>query len=210
MSEPDKIRQAMRDLAENDVMEMLRAVMDEGGEEAPAALEALQEGMKDVGELYESGEYFVGDLIYSGEIMTEAVKIISPALNAGGQDSAGKLVLCTVKGDIHDIGKGIVKTLLEASGFEVMDLGIDVSPEVIVKAVNENNIKIVALSGVLTLALDSMKNTVQQLKESGLRDSVKVVIGGAPVTADACTYIGADAWALNAQTTVNYCNEWTQ
>ena len=118
------------------------------------------------------------------------------------------MILCTVKDDLHDIGKNIVKAMLEAGGFDVIDLGIDVPAEKIVETVKENGIKIVALSGVLTLAIDSMKATIDALKEAGL-DGVKVIIGGAPVNAEVCERIGADEWAYSPQKTVQTCKAWT-
>ena len=160
----EKLAQAMGDLDEDTVVEMLEAVMEDGGSEADKAMEACQKGMELVGNLFEEGEYFVGDLIYAGELMTQAVEILTPALV--GSDSSGpktKMILCTVKDDLHDIGKNIVRAMLEAAGFDVIDLGIDVDPEKVVEVAKEQNIKIVALSGVLTLALDSMKDTQSEM-----------------------------------------------
>ena len=204
----EKLAAAMGDLDEDMMVELLNAVMADGGTEASKAMEACQKGMDTVGKLFEDGEYFVGDLIYAGELMTKAVEILKDAL-ISGEESGGpkaKMILCTVKDDLHDIGKNIVKAMLEASGFEVMDLGIDVSPETIVQTARENNIQIVALSGVLTLAIDSMKDTVQALRAAGL--PCKVIIGGAPVTEEAMKLTGADEWALSPQKTVNVCKAW--
>lgn len=205
----EKLAQAMGDLDEEVVVELLNQVMEAGGTDAPKAMEACQKGMDIVGKLFESGEYFVGDLIFAGELMTQAVDIMKDALVAGeaGGTQKSKMVLCTVKDDLHDIGKNIVRAMLEAGGFEVIDLGIDVPPEKVVEAVKKNDVKIVGLSGVLTLAIDSMKATVEALKVAGLND-VKVIIGGAPVTEENCIYTGADAWAHNPQTTVQICKEW--
>ncbi len=199
---------AMGDLDEDTVMETLRQVMEEGGKNAPQAMEACQKGMELVGAQYESGAYFVGDLIYAGELMTEAVDILKSALvssESSGQKT--RMILCTVKDDLHDIGKNIVRSMLEAGGFEVLDLGIDTPVEKIVDTVKEENIKIVALSGVLTLAIDSMKATVDALRAAGL-DDVKVIIGGAPVSEAACQLTGADEWAHSPQKTVQVCRAW--
>ncbi len=207
MIDYEKLAEAMGDLDEDTVKELLQQVMDEGGEGAPKAMEACQKGMDTVGKLFEEGEYFVGDLIYAGELMTDAVGILKDALVSG--ESSGpktRMILCTVKGDLHDIGKNIVKSMLEANGFDVLDLGIDVPPEKIVETAKAENIKIVALSGVLTLALDSMKKTVEELKAAGL--DVKIIIGGAPVNADSCRNIGADEWAHSPQKTVDTCKRW--
>ena len=159
---------------------------------------------------FEEGEYFVGDLIYAGELMTDAVGILKDALVSGdGTGTKTKMILCTVKDDLHDIGKNIVRSMLEAGGFDVLDLGIDVPAADIVKAAKENNIKIVALSGVLTLAVDSMKATVEAFKAEGMND-VKIIIGGAPVSESACKLTGADEWAHSPQKTVAVCKAWAE
>ena len=203
----EKLAAAMGELDEDTMVELLEAVMADGGKEAGAAMEACQKGMDQVGKLFEEGEYFVGDLIYAGELMTQAVEILKDALVSGeGGDAKVKMILCTVKDDLHDIGKNIVKAMLEANGFDVLDLGIDVPAAKIVETAKTQNIKIVALSGVLTLALDSMKATVDALKAEGL--DVKVIIGGAPVSGEACKAVGADEWAHSPQKTVKVCKEW--
>ena len=155
---------AMADLEEDELYDFMNEIMDNGGEGVQEALEACQEGMKIVGDRFEEGEYFVGDLIYAGEILTEATNIIKPALTGDGQEKFGKMILCTVKNDLHDIGKNIVRAMLEAGGFDVVDLGIDVDPQTIVDTAKNEGIKIIALSGVLTLAVDSMKDTIEAFK----------------------------------------------
>jgi dimethylamine corrinoid protein len=205
----DQLKKAMGDLDNDTVISMMNDVMKDGGAGAVKAMEACQEGMNIVGSLFQSGEYFVADLIFAGDLMTRAMDIIKPALAKEAGGKVGRMVFCTVKGDLHDIGKNIVKAMLEAGGLEVIDLGIDVAPETIVKAAIENNVKIVALSGVLTLAVDSMKATVEAFKNAGLRDKIKIIIGGAPVDEAAMLFTGADAWARNPQTTVNTCLKWS-
>ena len=203
----ENLAQAMGELDEDTVVELLEAVMAEGGADAPKAMEACQKGMDIVGKLFEEGEYFVGDLIYAGELMTQAVEIMKEALASG--ENAGpktKMILCTVKDDLHDIGKNIVKAMLEANGFDVIDLGIDVPAAKIVETAKAENIKIVALSGVLTLAIDSMKATVDALKEAGV--GCRVIIGGAPVNENVQKITGADEWAVSPQKTVNVCKAW--
>ncbi len=205
----EKLAVAMGELDEDTVKELLEAVMAAGGADAEKAMEACQKGMDTVGKLFEAGDYFVGDLIYAGELMTDAVVILKDALVSG--DSAGpktKMILCTVKDDLHDIGKNIVRSMLEANGFDVLDLGIDCPAEKIVEAAKAENIQIVALSGVLTLALDSMKLTVEALRAQC--PGVKVIIGGAPVSAEACKNIGADEWAHSPQKTVATCKAWAE
>ena len=198
---------AMGELDEDTVKELLEAVSTP--EEANAAMDACQKGMNEVGKLFEEGEYFVGDLIYAGELMTDAVEVLKPFL--AGAESTGtktRMILCTVKDDLHDIGKNIVRSMLEANGFDVLDLGIDCPAEKVVETAKAEGIKIVALSGVLTLALDSMKATVDAIKAAGL--DCRVIIGGAPVSAEACRNIGADEWAHSPQKTVQVCKSWTE
>ena len=201
----------MGDLDEDTMTEMLNEVMADGGSQAQSAMDACQKGMDIVGQRFESGEYFVGDLIYAGELMTTAVGMLKDALVTGDGSSGSKtnMLLCTVKDDLHDIGKNIVRSMLEAAGFEVIDLGIDVPAEKVVETVKAENLKIVALSGVLTLAIDSMKKTVDALKAAGLSD-VKVIIGGAPVSEEAMKITGADEWAHSPQKTVSVCQEWSK
>ena len=201
----------MGDLDEDTMTEMLNEVMADGGSQAQSAMDACQKGMDIVGQRFESGEYFVGDLIYAGELMTTAVGMLKDALVTGDGSSGSKtkMLLCTVKDDLHDIGKNIVRSMLEAAGFEVIDLGIDVPAEKVVETVKAENLKIVALSGVLTLAIDSMKKTVDALKAAGLND-VKVIIGGAPVSEEDMKITGADEWAHSPQKTVSICQEWSK
>ena len=203
----EKLAVAMGELDEDTMKELLDAVSTT--EEANKAMEACQKGMNTVGNLFEEGEYFVGDLIYAGELMTDAVEVLKPYL--AGTESAGnktKMILCTVKDDLHDIGKNIVRSMLEANGFDVLDLGIDCPAEKVVETARAEGIRIVALSGVLTLALDSMKATVNAIKAAGLE--CKVIIGGAPVSAEACANIGADEWAHSPQKTVATCKAWAE
>ena len=202
----DKLANAMGELDEDVVQEEVRSVTT--AEEANQAMEACQAGMNTVGRLFEEGEYFVGDLIFAGELMTDAVEVLKPLL--ASSESTGtktKMILCTVKDDLHDIGKNIVRSMLEAGGFEVLDLGIDVAPEKIIETAKAENIHIVALSGVLTRALDSMRKTIAAFKEAGM-DDVKIIIGGCPVTEDAANSMGADEWAYSPQKTVKVCSEW--
>lgn len=204
------LKQSMGDLDEDAVVSALNEVMADGGSQAAAAMQACQDGLNIVGDLFASGEYFVGDLIYAGELMTQAVEILRTALAGGGGAEKGRMIMCTVKGDLHDIGKNIVIAMLEASGFEVLDLGIDVAPETIVETAKKEGIHIIALSGVLTLAIDSMKDTVDAFAAAGMRDATKIIIGGAPVSPEACKLVGADAWAHNPQDTVRTCSDWAE
>jgi methylmalonyl-CoA mutase cobalamin-binding domain/chain len=207
MSDLDALKTAMGNLEEDEVSRLLDGIV-KSGSGVDDALAACQAGMNIVGDKYASGEYFVADLIYAGELMASSVAVLRPLIKSEGSGSAGKMVICTVKGDIHDIGKNIVKALVEAAGIQVIDLGIDADPKAIVDTVVKENAKILGMSGVLTLAIDAMKDTVDALKAAGCRDKVKIIIGGAPVTADYCKLVGADAWSLSAAEAVQICKKW--
>lgn len=165
------------------------------------AIDCLAEGMKKVGELYEKRIYFVPELIVAGEMMKEAVSILEPFLKksaSGGEVRGEPVVIGTVSGDLHDIGKNLVISLLEASGFGVYDLGVDVSPEEFVKKVRETGAKVVGLSSLLTSTLEEIKNVIKALEDAGIRNKVKVIIGGAATTPEFAKEAGADAQTTDA------------
>lgn len=203
---------AIGELEEESVLEMLNEFVasNPSEEEAQKVVQACQEGMAMVGDLFESGEYFVGDLIFAGELLTEAIDLLKPVIGSGSTTKVGTLILGTVHGDLHDIGKNIFKSMAEAAGFEVYDLGIDQPVQAFVDKVKEIKPDVVGMSGVLTLALESMKDTVDALKEAGVRDSVKIIIGGNPVTKEACDHIGADAFTTNAAEGVKMIQAWVK
>jgi len=159
-----------------------------------------------VGELFEKGEFFVGDLIFAGELLTEAIKRLKPILSESEAMVSGTIVMGTVYGDLHDIGKNIFKIMSEAAGFNVIDLGIDVAPEYFVKKAKECEPEIIGLSGILTMSIDSMQATIAALRAAGV--TAKVIIGGHPVTADICQNIGADGYTANAAEGVKICQSW--
>ena len=199
----------MGDLEEDAVLEALQQVMDEGGAQAQEALKACQDGMSIIGERFEEGEYFVSDLIFAGDLMTEAVEALKDALvHDKDAETNVKMILCTVEGDLHDIGKNVVRAMLEASGFTVIDLGIDVPAGKIIDTMKEQDVHIVGLSGVLTMAVDSMKNIVDEIESAGLRDTTKIIIGGTPTSQEACEFVRADDWAFSPQKTVEVCSKW--
>lgn len=166
--------------------------------------------MEEVGRRFEQGEYFISELILAGEILKSISAEVKPRLSGEHpQQKAGKIVIGTVKGDIHDIAKDIVVFMLDVNGFEVVDLGVDVPPERFVEVVKAEQPDIVALSGFLTLAYTSMKETVAALKEAGLREQVKVMVGGGTVDAQVCAYAGADGWGIDAMTAVALAKQWT-
>lgn len=207
-----QLTDAVGDLDEDALMKTLNdfVASKPSAEEGRAVVDACQQGMAKVGDLFESGEYFVGDLIFAGELLTQSIEILKPVIGGGSTAKAGKIVLGTVEGDLHDIGKNIFRSMCEAAGFEVHDLGIDASPSAFVAKVKEVVPDVVGMSGVLTMALDSMKQTIEDLKAAGLRDNVKIIIGGNPVTEEACKQIGADAFTTNAAEGVKICQSWVK
>ena len=206
----EKMKNAMAELDEDTLLECANQVMTDGGSSAMEALDACRLGMEEVGKLFDEGEYFVGDLVFAGEIMTETIEILKPGLKADGDGANARMIIATVKDDLHDLGKNIVKALLSAAGFDVLDMGVDAAPEAIVEKARQEGISIVALSGVLTFALESMKKTVKAFEDAGLRDQVHIIIGGAPVSEDACRNIGADECAISPMKTVDTCRAWAK
>jgi 5-methyltetrahydrofolate--homocysteine methyltransferase len=159
--------------------------------------------MDEVGRRFEADELFVPELLVTARAMKKALEVVKPLLAAQGAKPVGKVVVGTVKGDLHDIGKNLVASMLEGAGFEVIDVGVDVSPEKFIGAVKEYAPNIVALSALLTTTMPSMKSTIEQLSGSGLRDKVKIIIGGAPVTQEYANEIGADGYSENANGAVS-------
>jgi methanogenic corrinoid protein MtbC1 len=210
MIDTAKLKQIVGELDEDQVNTVLDQFIASkpGGDDARKVVEACQQGMEIVGSNFEKGEYFVGDLIFAGELLTASIEKLKPFLGSGGTGTRGTIVLGTVEGDIHDIGKNIFKGMAEAAGFKVVDIGIDQSPAAFVKGIQENSPKVVGFSGVLTLSIDSMKRTVQAIKDAGLRDGVKIIIGGNAVNQEACVHTGADAWSKNAAEAVKACGAW--
>jgi len=188
----------------------LATEMIEGGTSPLEILDACKDGMSIVGQRFEKGEYFVPELILAGEMLKQISEIVKPHLTAGGDaPKLGRVLLGTVTGDIHDIGKDIVHFMLEVNGFEVHDLGVDVPVDTFVQAVREDRPDVVALSGFLTLSYDAMRDTVTALQTAGLRDGVKIMIGGGTVDDQVRVFAGADAFGLNAMDAVNMAKSWT-
>ena len=175
---------------------------------AEEIISVLSEGMDVVGEMYQTGEYFVTSLIIAGETMKEALEVLEPHLSGQGGAKHGKIVMATVAGDIHDIGKNIFTTLMGTAGFEVIDLGVDVSAETIVAAVREHSPDILGLSALLTTNLEQFPLIVEMLEKEGLRSMVKIVVGGATVTDEFAKGAGVDALAKSAVEGVNICKAW--
>jgi corrinoid protein of di/trimethylamine methyltransferase len=163
--------------------------------------------MDEVGRLHECGEYFVPDLLLSGRAMKAALDLLRPLLAESGAEPTGRVVIGTVKGDLHDIGKNLVASMLEGGGFEVTDLGVDVSAEKFIAAVQEKRPHVVCLSALLTVSMPAMKTIIDSMKEAGVRDCVKVLVGGAPVTPEYARKIGADGYGENASVAVSIARQ---
>ncbi|MEM1586729.1 MAG: cobalamin-dependent protein [Candidatus Bathyarchaeia archaeon] len=176
------------------------------GKNPSEIIEACRRAAEVVGERFGRGEYFLSELVYAGEIFNNVMKIVLPLIKREIKP-LGTILLGTVQGDVHDIGKNIFKAFAEAAGFKVIDIGVDTPPEKFVEAVKIYNPDIVGMSGLLTIAYDAMKRTVEALKEAGLRDKVKVIIGGGRVDENIKRYAGADEWADNAIVGVKKCKQ---
>lgn len=199
---------AMADMREEDALRLTREMV-ESGADPTAILGAAREAMDIVGQRYEAGEYFLPELVMAGEMLNQITALVKPELAKLPQvERKGKVLIGTVAGDIHDIGKNIVSFMLDVNGYEVVDLGIDVSPAKFVEAIQEFQPQVVGLSGFLTLAFDAMKDTVDAIEAAGLRDQVKIVLGGGQVTDKIVEYAGADAYGDDAMTAVNLAKKW--
>jgi 5-methyltetrahydrofolate--homocysteine methyltransferase len=198
-------------LADLKEVEALKIVKDRlsAGEEPLKILDDARKGMEIVGKRFADSQYFIPDLVYSGEILKAVTELVKPKLGKAAETKRlGKVVFGTVAGDIHDIGKDIVVFMLDVNGFEVYDLGVDVPVQKFVDKIKETNAPIVGLSGFLTLAFDSMKQTVEAMKAAGLRDKVKVMIGGGQITEEVRKYTGADAYGRDAMAGVTLAKKW--
>lgn len=203
-----QLMKLLSDLKEPEALQFVEKALAEGGDPA-ALLEDAREGMAVVGQRFAKEEYFIPDLIFSGEILKGIVKMLEPRLKKGKeQKRLGKAVIGTVAGDIHDIGKDLVVFMLDVSGFEVLDLGIDVPAQKFVDAIEESGSKIVGLSGFLTLAFDSMKETIDAIQKAGLRDKVKIMIGGGQIDEQVRRFTGADAYGRDAMAAVQLAKGW--
>lgn len=198
----------MADLKEQEALARVRALID-GGTNPLEILADARAAMEIVGKRFETYEYFIPDLVMAGEILTAISNIVRPLLtNAETDQKKGKVLIGTVEGDIHDIGKDLVTFMLEVSGYEVLDIGIDVPPQVFVEKVKAFQPQVVGLSAFLTLAYDSMKRTVEALEAAGSRKNLKIMIGGGQIDEEIRQYVHADAYGKDAIAAVNLCNQW--
>jgi methanogenic corrinoid protein MtbC1 len=205
----DQLKQMMSDLEETAALKIVQDRLD-ANDDPLVILNDCREGMALVGKRYEEGEYYVSDLIMAGEIFKQATALVGTKFQIDASEKRGVVVVGTVQGDIHDIGKDLVVSLLKANGYEVIDLGVDVPPAKFVEAVQASGAPVVGLSGLLTISFDAMKDTVAALDAAGLRPGVKVMVGGGPVTEQVRAYAGADAVGADAQAAVTLVEGWYQ
>ncbi len=204
----DKLVHLMADLKEKETIALVKELVKDGTDPAEI-LDATRAAMEIAGKRFEKEEYFIPDLVMAGEIMKGISEIVKPLLKKGDSRlKKGKVLIGTVAGDIHDIGKDIVTFMLDVSGYDVLDLGIDVSTNTFVEKTREFQPRVIGLSGFLTLAFDSMKKTVEALEKAGLRNEVKVMIGGGQIDDEVRKYVHADAFGKDAIAAVNLCRQW--
>jgi methanogenic corrinoid protein MtbC1 len=199
---------ALADLKEEEALKIVKDRLG-AGEDPLKILEDARKGMEIVGKRFADSEYFMPDLVYSGEILKGVTELVKPKLaKAAESKKLGKVVFGTVAGDIHDIGKNIVVFMLDVNGFEVYDLGVDVPVQKFVDKIKATGAPVVGLSGFLALAFDSMKDTVEAIKKAGLRDKVKIMIGGGQMSDEIKKYTGADAYGKDAMAGVTLAKKW--
>jgi len=201
---------AVVNMRETEAMELARSMLD-GGTDPLVVLESCRAALESVGQRFEAGKYFLPELIMAGEMLKKISQIAKPFIKQEGNpksDVRGRVVIGSVKGDIHDIGKDIVTFMLEINGFEVHDLGVDVPAEKFVDAIKAVQPQIVGMSALLTTAFESMKNTVEAITDAGLRDRIKIMVGGGTVDEKVREYTGADAYGADAVAAVNLSKGW--
>ena len=192
------------------VKTLVQQAIDEGIPAQTILEEGLLDGMNVIGEKFKNNEVFVPEVLVAARAMSQGAALLKPLLAAEGVKSTGRVCIGTVKGDLHDIGKNLVKMMLEGKGLEVVDLGTDVSPETFVQTAKEQNCQIICCSALLTTTMDVMRDVIKAAEEAGIRDQVKIMVGGAPVTEAFCQEIGADAYTPDAATAaelaVKFCS----
>jgi 5-methyltetrahydrofolate--homocysteine methyltransferase len=207
MSILDDLRKSVIDGNMVLTQELMQKALSESLPPEQILKEGLINAMAEVGRMFECGEFFVPEMLISARAMKSGLELLRPRLTAANVQAAGKVVIGTVQGDLHDIGKNLVGMMLEGTGFEVIDLGVDVSPDKYVAAVKEHQPDLFACSALLTTTMPRMKDVILSLKDAGLRDRVKVMIGGAPVTDKYATDIGADGYAPDAASAASRAKE---
>ena len=188
-----------------EIVGAVEKALSEGAAAADILEKGLISGMNVIGGKFKEGEIFVPEVLIAARAMNRASAVLKPALAKAGVESVGKAIICTVKGDLHDIGKNLVKMMIEGKGIEVVDLGVDCTSEKIVETVQSSNAKVICLSALLTTTMLSQKEIIDALKTAGLRDKVKIMVGGAPVTQSYADEIGADAYTPDAASAAEVC-----
>jgi 5-methyltetrahydrofolate--homocysteine methyltransferase len=205
----NELTDAIVGMREDEALALVEGMLD-GGADPTVVLEKAKDAMAVLGEKFERGDAFIPELIMGGEIMKRISEVVKPRLRgAGDAAKRGTVVIGTVQGDIHDIGKDIVVLMLDVNGYEVHDLGVDVPAQAFVEAIGEFKPQVVGLSGLLTLAFDSMKATVDAIAAAGLRDRVKIMVGGAPADRQVQDYTGADGWGSDVAAALKLAGQWT-
>ena len=203
-----KLIDAIADMREEEALKLVREMV-EGGSDPMAILDAATEAMNIVGQRYEQGTYFLPELMLAGEMLKQISDLVKPKLTTSPEiKRCGKVLIGTVEGDIHDIGKNIVTFMLDANGFDVLDLGVDVSAQKFTEAVRDFQPHVVGLSGFLTLAFDVMKEIVEAIKKAGLRDKIRIMIGGGQMDEQVRKHTGADAYGKDAMAAVKLAKDW--
>jgi methanogenic corrinoid protein MtbC1 len=204
----ESLIQALVEMQENEALKEARRLLDEGADPMNI-LESCSKAMEIVGKRFEREEYFLPHLMMAGEMLKQITELIKPSIKEEkAHPGRGRVLMGTVEGDIHDIGKNMVVFILEVSGFEVLDIGIDQAPEKFIQAIRDFQPQVVGMSGLLTLSFDSMKGTVRAIEEAGLREKVRIMIGGGQVTEKVKGYTGADAFGADAMAGVTLCRQW--
>lgn len=205
-----RLLDAIADMREDEALALAKAMLD-AGDDPLRVLELCRAAMEKVGKRFQDGEYFLPELILAGEMLEHIGEMAKPLIQAGGAAAAkkhGRVLIGTVHGDLHDIGKNIVTFMLDINGYEVKDIGIDVPIERFVEEIRAFQPGVVGLSGFLTLAFDSMKETIEAIATAGMRDKLKIMIGGGQVDETVRKYTGADAYGNNAMAAVTLCRGW--
>ncbi len=206
----DRLVAAIADMNEEDALALARGMLD-GGYDALALMGHCREAMDIVGKRFEEGEYFLPELMMAGEMLEQISAMAKPLIKQQPGETTqrrGTVVIGTVAGDLHDIGKNIVTFMLDVNGFDVVDLGVDVAAQTFIDAIREKKPTVVGLSGFLTLAFDSMRDTIEAIRAAGLRDSVKIMIGGGQIDEAVRKFTGSDAFGANAVAAVSLCQQW--
>ncbi|MDD3718433.1 MAG: cobalamin-dependent protein [Actinomycetota bacterium] len=204
----ERVKKTLVELDIEGIQTAVREALDGGNAPLDIALRGLGEGMKDIGELFQSEEYYLADLVLAGETMKEGMAVLEPLISGDGASRKGPVVLFTVKGDVHDIGKNLVVTMLSAAGFKVVDLGVDVAETRVVDALRESGASLLGMSVLITPMISSIGDVVDAIKEAGLRERVRIAVGGACTTPELVEKFGLDALGRDAVEAVGIFEEW--